>query len=88
MTCEFPFGKFLKASIESMEELDYYNNKYCTIGKYYFTNIRLKKETEPIPYISYSKCQKVDKEAICYNGRVMEASFLTTRICNIDFNII
>lgn len=88
MTKEFPIGKFMNASINSVDELEYYNSKYCTLGEYIFINIRLKKNTEPIPYISHSKCSKIDKDCLCYNGRVMESKFLQTTITNVDFKII
>ena len=88
MMYEYPYGKFNYASIESEEELSYYNNKYCTLGTYYFINIRLKDDYEPIPYLSFSKCTGVDKDALCYNGRVMNAKTLATTITNIDYEII
>lgn len=88
MTEEYPIGKFMKASIQDIEELDYYNNKYCTIGDYHFINIRLKNDSIPIPYISHSKCDKISNDCLCYNGRVMNSEYLLTTITNIDFEII
>lgn len=88
MAYEYPHGKFMNCTIEDIEELEYYNNKYCTIGRYTFINMRLKRTDEPIPYISHSKCQKVDKDALCYNGRVLESSYVETALTNIDFNIV
>ena len=88
MTEKYPIGRFMKATIESYEELKEYNKKYCTLGRYSFINIRLKNGRVNIPYLSYSKCNKVDKNALCYNGRVMQAEFLETVITNVDFEII
>ena len=88
MTCKFPVGRFMKATIESYEELQEYNKKYCTLGRFTFINLRLKNARVPIPYLSYSKCNKVSKDSLCYNGRVMQAEFLETVITNVDFEII
>lgn len=88
MTEKYPVGRFMKASIESYEELKEYNNKYCTLGRYSFVNIRLKNGRVPIPYLSYSKCSKVDKNSLCFNGRIMQADFIETVITNVDFEII
>lgn len=88
MTEEYPVGKFMKASITNEEELEYYNNNYCTVADYTFINLRLKNDYEPIPYLSHSKCENINKDSVCYNGRVMQAEFLTTTITNVDFEII
>lgn len=88
MVEDFPHGKFMKASIISRDELDYYNKKYCTIGSYQFFNLRLKKQTTPIPYISKSKCDKCDNDSIIYNGRVIESNYIQTELTNVDFEII
>ena len=88
MVEKFPFGKFNKCSIEDIKELDYYNNKYCTIARYKFKNLRLYSNTVPIPYISSSKCSKIHKEALCYNGRVLESDYAEMVLTNVDFEII
>lgn len=88
MSEKYPVGKFMYTTIDNIEDLNYYNRKYCTIGKYIFINMRLKKSTIPIPYLSHSKCIKIDSECVCYNGRVMNCNYLETYITNIDFDII
>lgn len=87
MSCEFPHGKFMSATIKSKKELIRYNSKFCTLGRYTFINLRLKDNATPIPYLSYSKCQKADNNALCYNGRVMKAEFVVTALTNVDFDI-
>lgn len=87
MAYEFPHGKFMNASIKNITELKKYNKKFCTLGRYTFINLRLKNNATPIPYLSHSKCQKVDENALCYNGRVMEAEFVETALTNVDFDI-
>lgn len=88
MTEKFPHGKFTKIKIEDVEDLDYYNKKYCTVGRYLFKNLRLIDDTVPIPYISHSKCSQIDKKALCYNGRVTECYFAEMTLTNVDFEII
>lgn len=88
MSCEFPHGKFMYTSIKSIGELTKYNKKFCTLGRYIFKNIRLKDINEPVPYLSFSKCQKADKNSLCYNGRVMESEYIETALTNIDFDIV
>lgn len=84
---KYPIGQFMKASIESLEEVTYYNHYYCTLGKYHFKNLKIK-ENIPIPYISFSKCEKINRNAIVYNGRVLECEYASMYITNIDFEII
>lgn len=88
MTYEFPCGKFMKATIDDYETLLKYNKKYCTLARYSFTNLRLKNNREPIPYISHSKCFGISKDALCYNGRVLTASHAEMTLTNVDFDII
>lgn len=83
---KFPMGKFMECSLTEPKELEYYNNKYCTIGRYIFTNLRIK-ENVPIPYVPYSKCNAI-KNPIAYNGRILESDMLEISLTNIDYNII
>lgn len=82
----YPIGKFFPCSIEDIQELKEYNKNYCTIGKFIFENIRLKKNIS-IPYLPYSKCRNV-LNSTCYNGRILKADFVETSITNLDFEII
>ena len=45
---KFPMGQFMNTSIEEIEELEEYNKKYCTVGKYIFTNILISFSTSSI----------------------------------------
>lgn len=83
---KFPTGKFMECSLTEPKDLEYYNNKYCTIGRYIFTNLRIK-ENVPIPYIPYSKCNAI-KNPLAYNGRILESDMLEISLTNIDYNII
>lgn len=86
---KYPMSKFMYYELESLKELDYYNNRYCTIGYYYFSNIKLKNNI-PIPYIPISKCLKVvkDDNLVVYNGRVLSSSGIKIALTNVDFEII
>lgn len=83
---KYPTGQFMECSIEDIEELNFYNKKYCTIGRYIFRNVRIKKNV-PIPYIAYSKANYCSKPT-CYNGRILECEELEISITNIDYDII
>lgn len=91
----YPITPFYEATITSLDMLDDYNNRYCTIAYYAFENVKLKKDI-PFPYIPYSKCIEFiapsyegrfkDKE-YCYNGRVLEADFIKIAMTNYDYQI-
>lgn len=86
---KYPMSKFIYYDLESFKELDYYNKRYCTIGYYYFSNIKLKNNI-PIPYIPISKCLTVvkDEDLIVYNGRLISSSGIKIGLTNIDYEII
>lgn len=91
----YPITPFQEETIISLDMLDDYNNRYCTLAYYSFENVKLKKGI-PFPYIPYSKCiefiapsydtQFKGKE-YCYNGRVLEADFIKIAMTNYDYQI-
>lgn len=91
----YPITPFQEETITSLNMLDDYNNRYCTLAYYSFENVKLKKGI-PFPYIPYSKCiefiapsydtQFKGKE-YCYNGRVLEADFIKIAMTNYDYQI-
>lgn len=83
---DFPIGKFQQYEPTSVDDLLKLNKKYCTIGRYMFTNIKLK-NNKPIPYIPYSKCKEVYGD-VSYNGRILQADFIIISLTNIDLDII
>lgn len=82
----FPVGPFMYIDIQTLEELQQYNNKFCTMARYTFINIRLKKSV-PVPYIPWSRCLAVD-DPKSYNGRIMDRHRLKIGLTNFDFDII
>lgn len=86
MAFPFPHGAFKKTTINTVQELEDYNSRFCTIGRYTFTNIKVK-DTVPIPYIPLSKCNKCNKPVV-YNGRVLESEYINISLTNIDYEII
>lgn len=86
---KYPMSKFIPFQIESKDELDYYNNRYCTIGYYFFDDIELNYNV-PIPYIPFSKCVNIlnDENLVLYNGRVLKSKGLCIALTNIDYEII
>lgn len=83
---EYPAGEMLYRSIETRKELDYYNNKYCTIGYYNFDRIELKDDI-PIPYLPTAKCLHMENVE-AFNGRILAAKNVMIALTNIDFEII
>lgn len=91
----YPITPFQEETITSLDMLDDYNNRYCTLAYYSFENVKLKKGI-PFPYIPYSKCiefiapsydtQFKGKE-YCYNGRLLEADFIKIAMTNYDYQI-
>lgn len=91
----YPITPFQEERIISLDMLDDYNNRYCTLAYYSFENVKLKKGI-PFPYIPYSKCIEFiapSYEGIfkgkeyCYNGRVLEAEFIKIAMTNYDYQI-
>lgn len=91
----YPITPFQEETITSLDMLDDYNNRYCTLAYYSFENVKLKKGI-PFPYIPYSKCiefiapsyEGIFKgKEFCYNGRVLEAEFIKIAMTNYDYQI-
>lgn len=91
----YPITPFQKETITSLDMLDNYNNRYCTLAYYSFENVKLKKGI-PFPYIPYSKCiefiaptyeGRFKGKEYCYNGRVLEAEFIKIAMTNYDYQI-
>ena len=59
---------------------------YAVVGEYHFTNIRLKNEREPVPYISLARCEALDFNLD--NGRILNAGYLEISLTEIDLEII
>ena len=91
----YPITPFQEETITSLDMLDDYNTRYCTLAYYSFENVKLKKGV-PFPYIPYSKCiefiapsydSKFKGKEFCYNGRVLEADFIKIAMTNYDYQI-
>lgn len=91
----YPITPFQEETITSLDMLDDYNNRYCTLAYYSFEKVKLKKGV-PFPYIPYSKCiefiapnyeTKFKAKEYCYNGRILEAEFIKIAMTNYDYQI-
>lgn len=91
----YPITPLQEETITTLDMLDDYNNRYCTLAYYSFENVKLKKGI-PFPYIPYSKCiefiapsyeGKFKGRECCYNGRVLEAEFIKIAMTNYDYQI-
>ena len=83
---EFPMSKFMAYDIEDEDDLDHMNTKYCTLGRYRLTNVKLKRG-KTNPYIAYSKCSTCIAPKL-FNGRVLEAEEIILTLTNIDYQIL
>lgn len=83
---EFPMTKFMVYDIEDEKDLDQMNTKYCTLGRYRLTNVKLKRG-KTNPYIAYSKCSTCIAPKL-FNGRVLEAEEVMLTLTNIDYLIL
>ena len=83
---EFPMSMFMAYDIDDEEYLDQMNTKYCTLGRYRLTNVKLKKG-KTNPYIAYSKCSTCIAPKL-FNGRVLEAEEIILTLTNIDYLIL
>lgn len=84
---KYPMSGWSYGTVVSIEELEALNKKYCTIARYTFKNLRLKK-TVPIAYIPLSKCNGYSEKRTVYNGRILDAEFIEISLTNIDYDII
>lgn len=91
----YPITPFQEEAITSLDMLDDYNNRYCTLAYYSFEKVKLKKGV-PFPYIPYSKCiefiapnyeTKFKGKEYCYNGRILEAEYIKIAMTNYDYQI-
>lgn len=85
MAKKYPMGAFIKYTISNEKELKHLNSAYCTIGRYCFTNVKVKKNV-PIPYIPVSKI--TTNNCTAFNGRVLKADYVNISLTNIDYEII
>lgn len=83
---EFPMSKFMEYDIQDENDLDQMNTKYCTLGRYRLTNVKLKKG-KTNPYIAYSKCSTCIAPKL-FNGRVLESDEIIITLTNIDYLIL
>lgn len=101
LTRKFPMEKFkfLGGKITLDRCLNYAMLGYAVVGRYQFKNISLKNNHEPVPYLSFSKCDCLDanrakirdpknKNLEIDNGRVMAAYYLETTLTELDLQIV
>lgn len=86
LTGDFPVSAFMRWIPKTNQELKRLNKRYCTIGRYVFTNLRLK-EDKCAPYIPIAKC-KYYTNPTAYNGRILYADMVCIALTNYDLEII
>lgn len=84
---EFPMERFKWIDCQDMNRVKRFIEKgYAVVGRYQFKNIRLRDETEPIPYLSYGCVDAINAELD--NGRILSADYVEASITEIDLMII
>lgn len=88
LTKQYPMSKFrfLDDRLSLDRILRFLKLNYAVVGLYEFTNIRLKRKKEPIPYISLSRTESINFR--CDNGRLLYADFSRMALTEIDLEII
>lgn len=86
MNCKFPMKEWKKgeATTENLKNL--IKNGYAVIFRGTFTNVRLRSERWPVPYLTEDK--GTASNAVIDNGRVISATSYTTALTDIDFKIL
>lgn len=82
---EFPIAPFEDRDPAQFQF--YIDHKRPVLARLTLTNVRLKDEFEPIPYICYSKTRNT-KNYQKENGRILEAESLEITVTDIDYEII
>lgn len=86
MNCRFPMNRWKRgeASIENLKNL--IENGYAVMFRAEFTDLRLKNEHWPVPYLSTDKCQAA--AVLVDNGRIISAAICQTALTDVDFRIL
>lgn len=87
VNCEFPMTAFLPMGYIDLDHLEQLIGRKALLIECAVAGLRLRSDLEPCPYISLSKCDKID-HVICDNGRVMQALYLEMVITDVDYRII
>lgn len=84
VNCDYPIKPFKRVKYSKALK----GKPYLIVVK--FDNIRLKREWEPVPYISYAKVMQIEKPSGEWldNGRVLYADSVTLCITDVDMCII
>lgn len=93
LTKDFPMHQFRWLNFEYKEPAErlefifkFMGANYAVVGRYQFTNIRLKDPEEAMPYISLSKCKATS--IVIDNGRILEAGYMEIALTEIDLEIV
>ena len=88
LTKQYPMSKFrwLDDRLTLDRILRFLKLNYAVVGLYEFTNIRLKKKSTPIPYLSLARTESVGFR--CDNGRLLYADFSRMALTEVDLEIV
>ena len=88
LTKQYPMSKFrwLDDRLTLDRILRFLKLNYAVVGLYEFTNIRLKKKSTTIPYLSLARTESVGFR--CDNGRLLYADFSRMALTEVDLEIV
>lgn len=84
---KYPMGLFKHLDEIDIKTFNNYRRVYCCIFDVSYNDIRPKDEMDFEHPISNSKCWNISNDALIDNGRVVSASYLSTTVTDIDFDI-
>ena len=86
MNCKFPMGAWRKGSCSLDNLRNLIRNGYAVMFRAEMTDIKLKDEFWPVPYLSVDKSHPV--AAAVDNGRVLSAAHVSVALTDVDFRIL
>lgn len=86
MNCKFPMAGWRRGEATAENLRNLIKNGYAVMFRAEFTDIRLKDQWWPVPYLSTDKCNAAG--VLVDNGRIISAAVCRTALTDIDFRIL
>lgn len=86
MNCKFPMAGWRRGEATAENLRNLIKNGYAVMFRAEFTDIRLKDQWWPVPYLSTDKCSAAG--VLVDNGRIISAAVCRTALTDVDFRIL
>lgn len=86
MNCKFPMAGWRRGEATAENLRNLIKNGYAVMFRAEFTDIRLKDQWWPVPYLSTDKCNAAG--VLVDNGRIISAAVCRTALTDVDFRIL